>query len=152
MTKQNLRDREIAIALENLQGKQSIQGIRDHLKKCGLINSDADAIEQWELEQTRKMVQEDRKRKSKGKGEVQLEWINLFELDDTGAKRQYYKKFGELTPQEGAQLLAYWNRCGRYADKQFHRYYRPLVKKHGRKIQRLMTFAIPVKANQKEPA
>jgi hypothetical protein len=142
VSRQNLREREAAIAIDELSGKISVQRARDHFKSKGLIPYGQDAVELYELEQTRKLMQAARKYRSKS-DDVQLEMVNLYEVLEDGTRNQYYRKFGELTAEEGVQLLKYWYDRERYASKQFLRYHGPLIQKHGRRIQRLLKFGAP---------
>lgn len=142
MRKQSLRDREIALALEELHGKQSIGSICRHLKSKGLIVVPEDAIAQYEREQTRKAIQ--RARKYRDGDDHPVEMVSLFEFDDaTKEKNSYYKHIKEVTVKEGHQLCQYWHSKGRYADKELLRYVKLLNAIHGKTFQQNLPFKLP---------
>jgi hypothetical protein len=149
MPRQDLRAREEAIIVDELQGKVSIQQACEHFEKRGLIVADEDAIRQWKLDQARGILERSRKYRKKTK-EIQLEIVNLFETTEDGGTIHYWRKFGELTPEEGAQLLESWNGRINQGLREFHRYYKPLLKKHGRKLKQLIWFEIPPRPNTTE--
>ena len=144
MTRQNLREREIALALSELSGKLSIHAIRDHLKERGFIIATEDVINAWELDQARKYVQKARKYDNpEGTGKIEL--VNLFEFDDKGDKRAYYRNVRECSRQEHVQLCTYWHRRGRYAEKRLLHYADVAIEIHGRRFQRSLPFKLPKK-------
>jgi hypothetical protein len=146
MSRQNLAEREAAIALDELTGKLSIYRIRDHLKAKGFICvTPEEAVEQIELEMARDYLQSARRYREKTDN-VQLEFVNLYELTDNGERVNYYRKFSELTVEEGAQLLAYCHRHKQHWEKQYNRYWKPLHTKYGRRLQKLLPFAAPMKS------
>lgn len=144
MTRQNLYLREVAIALDELSGKNTVRKIRDHLKEQGLLAFGDGDQERWELEKTRKLIQQSRRFDNKDDtGKVDL--INLFEIAEDGSKVEYYRKAEECTLEEAVQHLEYWNKTRLTADKHLRYYYKVFGKIHGRrKIQRKLSFALTV--------
>jgi hypothetical protein len=143
VTRQNLREREIAMALNELTGKITIRQARDHLKQRGFLPFDDDSRDQWELERARKLLQRARKYDN-GSETGKIEFISLFETLEDGRKSEYYRKAEECTIDEAVQHLEYWNKYRRVADNRLRYYYRIFSKTHGRrKIQRRLSFAMP---------
>jgi hypothetical protein len=143
MTRQNLREREIAMALDELTGKITIRQARDHLKRKGFLGFDDDDQDLWELERTRKLIQRSRKFTNKSESGT-VEFINLFETLEDGTKFEYYRKAEECSIDEAVQHLEYWNKYARVADARIRHYLKIFGKVHGRrKIQRRLTFTLP---------
>lgn len=148
MGTQSLAEDKAMFLLSSLTERKSVYEIRDFLQKNDALGLDRDAAE---LAQTRHLIGRHRKRCLKA-GEIQHELINLFELNDDGYKVEYYKPFGELNVDESAQLLDWCRSRCESEHKKFWRYYKPLKKKYGRKLQRLLNFDLPPQPTATEPA
>lgn len=143
MPRQCLRSREEAIAAEELgTGKVYIQEAVVHFERRGLIIVTEDAIEEWKRQQARGILERARKYRRRT-GEIQLEMVNLFETTEDGGREHYWRRFGKLTPAEGVVLLSQWNGRINYGLNEFYRYFDPLHKRHGRKLDQLLWFDLP---------
>jgi hypothetical protein len=142
VTRQNLKDRDIAVALGELSGKLTIAEIRDHLKARGLLSLPDDFQNSYECDLARKAIGRVRKFKGPG-GEAQMELVNLYEWSEDGTRSQYYRHVHELTPDEGVKLCTYWHDNGRRCDRRLMRYVKTMTKIHGKKFQKLLPFELP---------
>lgn len=147
MTRQSLADAKAFAILAELEGKKNIQEITDIFDAEGLIPFDP---AEQKREMARDLIGRYRKRCVRAK-DVQGELVNLTEDFDDGTRADYYKRFDTLTIDEGAQLLTWCN--GRIAAerRKFYRYFVPLRKKHGRKLQRMLAFPLPERPEQPVP-
>jgi hypothetical protein len=144
MARQSLKRRKVAIILQEFgDRKVPVNEIRIRLKEEGLIDCGPEAILEWELELTRKAIQEARQfDNTEGTGKVEM--INLFETLEDGTRSEYYRNVHKCTILEAVQHLDYWNRQGRIADRKFHYYLNEFSKIHDRQeIQRRLPFDIP---------
>lgn len=148
MPRQSLKQREIAIAVEELQGRVGIDRAVDYFVAKGLIVADENAILEWKRDQARDFF-ETAKRYRRRSNEIELEPVNLFEDLPDGGRVHYYKKFGELTAAEGAQFLDYWNSRIRHGVREFYRYHGPLKRKYGSKVDQMLLFPKPAKPRRR---
>jgi len=150
MPRQNLREREEAIIVEELGLESGIKAATEHFKRRGLIVVNENTIREWEHEQARAIFQRVRKFRRRTK-EIQLEMINLKRVNDDGTSEHYYKRYGDLNALELAIWLSYWrDRCDHGA-KEFHYYYKPGKKKFGKELDQVLWFDIPPLPQAAEP-
>jgi hypothetical protein len=144
--RQSLHEQALFNAVSGLMEageRKSIREIRDALKGLGLLEFDLDAME---LEKAREALANHRRRCVKDR-DVQREIVNLVDHvvgdDDEVKDVPYYKVFRALDAKEAAQLLETEHRKLKGQSKKFFRYYDPLRKRHGAKLQRMLQFDIP---------
>jgi hypothetical protein len=145
VTRQSLRQHAAFVALDSIEGRINIEEITDLLIKVGYIENDPEDYRRLQIEEARRTVRDHRKSKART-NQVQHELANLHEIDEKGHKRYYFRPCGELNAKEAAQHLGYWNGKIEEDKAQFARYYAFHTKRHGRKLQRLLDFPIPVQA------
>ena len=144
MARQSLKLRKIAVDLQAFRGgKPTIREIRDFLKGAGHLETDPDAVDQWELAQTRAILQKVR-RFGTGDDAGTMEFVALVEHDEGGSPREYWRLVADCTLDEAVQHLDYWRRQGRVADGRFHEYFRKFSATHDPKaIQLRLKYDLP---------
>jgi hypothetical protein len=145
VTRQSLRQHAAFVLLDGLRDRINIGGITDQLIGIGYIENNPDDYRRWQVEQARRTVREHRKSKART-GDIQRELVHLYEVKEDGSKTHYFHACGELTPQEAAQHLQYWE--GKIAEdqEQYARYRAFHLKRHGKKLQRLLSYGPDGKA------
>lgn len=136
----SLAKRSAFVYFDGLDDRETTRGeITDDLIRIGCIEDGPEAFRRFQENQALGLMREHRKSKAH-RGEIQLELVSLYRLDEDGNKKQYFKACGKLTPTEAAQHIQYWDEKLAEDEAQRERYYAFHMKRHGKKLQRLLDF------------
>jgi hypothetical protein len=120
--------------------KIPIHEARRRFKEAGVIDTTAEAVDQWELEQARGWIGAYRRRCRKAR-EIQLEFVSLKGTNDKGETIEYYRRIFDMAPEERVQDLKNRAALIRRDQKFFAAYLKVHYKLGGKaKIQRLLPF------------
>lgn len=148
MARQSLDDGKANLEIGRLfesGEKVTTELVKENLVKIGVISDSLDAFHEFQLSQARDHLHRYRTIKAKAR-RIEEEPVNLFMFDEDGKKTAYWKTCGKLTPDEAAQHLRYWKNRISQDESKFARYYKFHMKKHKKKLQRLLDFGPPVEA------
>jgi hypothetical protein len=101
------------------------------------IESGPEAFRRFQEEQALALMRMHRESKAR-RGETHLETVSLWRLDADGNRLHYIKACGALTAPEAAQHVRYWDSKIAEDNEHRERYFKFHMKKHGRKLQRLL--------------
>lgn len=133
-------DRAAFTYLDNRDARETTrkQGTDDFIS-MGLIDDGPQAFRRFQESQFEDTVRRHRKLKER-RGELHLQQINLWKIDNEGEKVNYFKACGELNTTEAAQHVKYWDSKVSESQEKRQIYYEFHRSRHGKKLDRMLSF------------